>query len=48
MLPIQSLDPSRHDCEGFDCRVPELNDYLAKQANQDVKRGACGCWVAVA
>ncbi len=47
-LHIQSLDPSHHDRAGFDCGVLELNEYLAKQANQDVKRGACGCWVAVA
>lgn len=46
-LHIQPLDPTRHDREGFDCGVAELNDYLAQRANQDVKRGACGCWVAV-
>lgn len=48
MLHIQTLDPSRHDREGFDCGVAALNEYLGKKANQDVKRGACGCWVAVA
>ena len=47
ILHIQALDPARHDRAGFDCGVPELNDYLARQANQDVKRGGCGCWVAV-
>lgn len=48
VLHIQLLDAARHDREGFDCGVLELNDYLAKQANQDVKRSACGCWVALA
>jgi ribosomal protein S18 acetylase RimI-like enzyme len=47
-LHIQALDASRHDRDSFDCGVSALNDYLARQANQDVKRGACGCWVAVA
>lgn len=47
MLHIQVLDASHHDRVGFDCSVPELNGYLAKQANQDVKRGGCGCWVVV-
>jgi ribosomal protein S18 acetylase RimI-like enzyme len=47
-LHIQPLDPARHDRARFDCGVAELNDYLAKTANQDVKRNAAGCWVAVA
>lgn len=47
LLHIQALDPSRHDRGGFDCGVEGLNGYLARQASQDVKRGACGCWVAV-
>lgn len=46
-LHIQRLDPTRHDRDAFDCGVAELNDYLAKTANQDVKRSAAGCWVAV-
>jgi ribosomal protein S18 acetylase RimI-like enzyme len=47
LLHIQRLDAARHDREGFDCGVAELNGYLARQANQDVKKSACGCWVAV-
>jgi len=46
-LHIQPLDPARHDRAGFDCGVAALNDYLAKTANQDVKRKAAGCWVAL-
>ena len=45
---VQRLDPTIHNRNSFDCGVPELNDYLAKQANQDVRRAAGGCWVAVA
>lgn len=47
-LYIQPLDPARHARTAFDCGVRELNVYLAKTANQDVKRAAAGCWVAVA
>ena len=39
LLHIQPFDPTQHDREGFDCGVAELNDYLARQANQDVYAG---------
>ena len=42
---IEPLDPAKHDRSGFDCGVPALNDYLARQANQDRRRSAAGCWV---
>lgn len=44
-LHIQQLDKALHDRKHFDCGVPALNDYLAKQAALDVKRKASGCWV---
>jgi predicted GNAT family N-acyltransferase len=34
---IASFDKSRHDREGFDCGVPELNKYLLEKASQDVR-----------
>lgn len=36
-----------HDRRGFDCGVPPLNDYLARQAGQDVRRRVAACFVAV-
>jgi len=47
-LHIQSLNKSIHDRASFDCGVPVLNDYLAKQAALDIKRKAAGCWVITA
>ena len=44
-LHIQPLDKSLHDRGDFDCGVPDLNSYLAKQAALDTKRKASGCWV---
>lgn len=35
----------RHDRQTFDCGVPVLNNYLAKIANQDVKRKAAAVFV---
>lgn len=34
-----------HDRNEFDCGVPVLNNYLAKYANQDVKRKAAAVFV---
>lgn len=44
-LHIQQLDKALHDRQSFDCGVPALNTYLAKQAALDMKRKASGCWV---
>lgn len=37
-----------HDKSAFDCGVPSLNDYLKKQAGQDVKRRISRIFVATA
>ena len=47
-LHIQPLDKSLHDRANFDCGVPALNDYLARQAALDMQRKASGCWVITA
>lgn len=44
-LHILQLDKALHDRQSFDCGVPALNTYLAKQAALDMKRKASGCWV---
>lgn len=35
-----------HDRAGFDCGMPELNDYLRRQAAQDTRRGVSRVYVA--
>jgi GNAT superfamily N-acetyltransferase len=35
-----------HDREGFDCGMPERNDYLRRQAAQDTRRGVSRVYVA--
>jgi hypothetical protein len=45
-LEITSFDKSRHDREGFDCGVPELNKYLLEKANQDVRNHYASLFVA--
>ena len=35
----------KHDRQAFDCGIAVLNDYLAKVANQDVKRKAAAVFV---
>jgi len=44
-LLIAPLNPS-HDRRGFRCGVAALDDYLQKQANQDVKRRISRVFVA--
>jgi ribosomal protein S18 acetylase RimI-like enzyme len=43
---IEALAPA-HDRSAFSCGVDVLDSYLAKQANQDVRRRVCACFVAV-
>ncbi len=38
MLEEQRLDSRVHDCAGFDCGTPALNDYLTRYATQDRRR----------
>ena len=35
-----------HNREAFDCGIPALNDYLRRQATQDVRRGVSRVYVA--
>ena len=37
----------QHDRKGFDCDVPELNDYLQKQAMQHAKSGVSRTYVLI-
>ena len=39
---------ARHDRSGFRCGVPELDDYLVRQASQDVRRRVAAVFVMVA
>jgi predicted GNAT family N-acyltransferase len=44
--PIIEPLARRHDRAGFDCGIPELNDYLRRQAAQDTRRGVSRVYVA--
>jgi len=46
-LVIKPID-SRHDRPGFHCGVASLDDYIRKQARQDVKRRVSRVFVAAA
>lgn len=45
-LVIEPLDPSKHDREGFDCGVAELNEYLKRYARKQVASRIAACYVA--
>jgi predicted GNAT family N-acyltransferase len=47
VLEEQRLDTAIHDCVGFDCGVPALNDYLRKFASQHRRRGVSQTFVLV-
>lgn len=47
MLEEVPLDPSLHDRTGFDCGVPELNEYLQRYADQHRRRGITSVYVLV-
>lgn len=44
---IESLNPSKHRREEFDCGVDALNDYLKKRARKEMDAGLAVCFVAV-
>lgn len=46
-LVVERLDGDVHDRTGFDCREPELNDYLRFTARQHADKGYAQVWVAV-
>lgn len=45
--PAYVIEPlaSHHDRTAFSCGEPSLDDYLKKQARQDVKRDLAACYV---
>lgn len=47
MLEEQFLNPSLHNCAGFDCGIPELNNYLARYATQDRRRNLSQVYILV-
>jgi hypothetical protein len=47
VLEEQRLATAIHDCAGFDCGVPALNDYLGKFASQHRRRGVSQTFVLV-
>jgi GNAT superfamily N-acetyltransferase len=44
---IESLDPSKHRREEFDCGVDALDDYLKKRARKEMDAGLAVCFLAV-
>ena len=46
-LRTEPLD-ARHDRSGFRCGIAELDDYLVRQASQDVRRRIAAVFVMVA
>jgi GNAT superfamily N-acetyltransferase len=47
VLEEQRLDSAIHDCAGFDCGIPVLNDYLARFATQHRRRGISQTYVLI-
>ena len=47
MLEERALDIGVHDRSGFDCGVPELNDYLKRLAEQHRRKGVSTPFVLV-
>ena len=47
MLEERTLDVDVHDRHGFDCGVPELNDYLKRLAEQHRRKGVSTPFVLV-
>lgn len=45
MLEEHPLDPTVHERSGFDCGVPELNEYLTRYAVQHRRRGITVAYV---
>jgi GNAT superfamily N-acetyltransferase len=45
VLEEHRLDPSIHDRAGFDCGVPELDEYLRRYAEQHRRRGISAVYV---
>jgi GNAT superfamily N-acetyltransferase len=46
-VTIEPMDKRRHDRAGFSCGVPALDDYLHRQAAQDMEKHVAVVYVAV-
>lgn len=46
MPPVVEPLARNHEREAFDCGIPALNDYLRRQATQDMRRGVSRVYVA--
>lgn len=44
-MPIEKLDRRKHDRRSFSCGIPELDDYLKKRANQELKENIAVSYV---
>lgn len=47
MLEEQRLDTTAHGCAGFDCGVPQLNEYPSRYASQARRRNIARVYVLV-
>jgi GNAT superfamily N-acetyltransferase len=45
LRPVELLDPSRHDCHGFDCGIAELDEWLVRTAPLAAAAGTAATWV---
>lgn len=45
LRPVELLDLARHDCEGFDCGVAELDEWLVRTAPVAAAAGTAATWV---
>ena len=45
MFEERPLDSALHDRKGFDCGVPELNEYLQRLADQQRRKGLSAVYV---
>jgi GNAT superfamily N-acetyltransferase len=43
--PVELLDPARHDCDGFECGVAELDEWLVRTASVAAAAGTAATWV---
>ena len=45
LRPVELLDPAHHECDGFDCGVVELDDWLVRTASVAAAAGTAATWV---
>jgi predicted N-acetyltransferase YhbS len=45
LLPVELLDPGRHYCDGFECGVGELDEWLVRTAPVAAVAGTAATWV---